>query len=42
MSMKINKQISFAMYEANLKFANDPMKFLFDKIDFSFIAMGNG
>lgn len=37
MSMKINKQVSFAMYEANLKFANDPMKFLFDKIDFSFI-----
>jgi transposase len=37
MSMKINKQISFAMFEANLKFAKDPMKLLFDKIDFSFI-----
>ncbi|MFH0947985.1 MAG: hypothetical protein V1833_03205 [Elusimicrobiota bacterium] len=36
MSVKINKQISFVRYEANLKFANDPMKFLFDKIDFSF------
>ena len=37
MSMKINKQLSFAMYEANIKFANDPMKLLFDKIDLSFI-----
>lgn len=37
MSMKINKQISFAMYEATVKFAKDPMKLLFDNINFSFI-----
>lgn len=37
MSMKINKQVSFAMYEANLKFTNDSMNILFHKIDFSFI-----
>jgi len=37
MSMKINKQLSFLMYDANIKFANDPMKVLFDKLDFSFI-----
>ena len=37
MSMKQNKQLSFAMYEASVKFAKDPMKKLFDAIDFSFI-----